>query len=139
MNPADWEKMRVQGLLSIGAPWESLAEQLKQRGIALLGFDPDALSREEMLRRGIHATSSVQAVILHLPRPKVVWLIGADEKSFLPASRLLAELLEPGSLVLDGSGRDWGQQPQITKGFEAAGIQYLSPGKTANLLATGFL
>ncbi|MEY3367242.1 MAG: hypothetical protein RI973_397 [Bacteroidota bacterium] len=134
MNPSDWEKIKVQGLISLGAPWQSLAKRLRDKGITLLGFGLEALEREKMLQCGINATSSVQAVILHLPHPRVVWLLGTDENSFLQASRLLAGLLETGSLVLDGSAQAWEQPQHIRTCFEAAGILYLGPRQVTDLL-----
>ena len=136
MNPSDWENIKVQGIISLGAPWQSLAKRLRDKGITLLGFDPKARARETMLQYGIHATSSVQAVVLHLPQPRVIWLMGTDQGSFLQASRLLAELMGVGSLVLDGSTKAWEQPQQIRACFETAGILYLDPRQVADLLCS---
>ena len=135
MNPSDWEKIKVQGLVSLGSPWQSLAKRLRDKGITLLGFDLEVRERERMLQCGIHATSSVQAVVLHLPQPRVVWVMGSDEDSFLQASRLLAELMGAGSLVLDGSTQVWEQPQHIRACFEAAGILYLDPRQVTELLS----
>ena len=134
MNPSDWENIKVQGLISLGAPWQSLAKRLRDKGITLLGFDPEVREREKMLLYGIHATSSVQAVVLHLPQPRVVWLMGTDEGSFLQASRLLAGLMGSGSLVLDGSTQVWEKPQHIQTCFDAAGILYLDPRQVTDLL-----
>lgn len=125
-----WEKrcynMKVIGLTGLGKTAISFALRLRKEGMTVVGYDPLDVNRKKADASGIVTTSSIQAVVLHLPQPKNVWLIPPVGKPTDAVVRQLADLLSPGDLFLDGSASYPQKKARRQAIFKNKNIRYLA-------------
>ncbi len=69
-------------------------------GHTVIAFDVEADCRREMAAAGIVMTSSVQAVLLHLPKEKTVHVVMAEGSAREAMLKLLASELGPEGRIL---------------------------------------
>jgi 6-phosphogluconate dehydrogenase len=93
--------MKTFGLISLNGAGISLAKKLMADGCTVVAFDYDADSRRKMAAAGLVMTSSIRAVLLHLPSPKTVYVAVAEGDQKMVLMKQLAEWLEPGGMVID--------------------------------------
>ena len=115
--------MPIIGLISQQGASVAEAKQLTGRGITVVGFDYEPSGRQQLMAAGVVVTSSVRAVLLHLPAEKIIWAVvgEADKKAAL--MQQLSENLPHGSVVVDGSGG--GDAGFWTARFEERKIHFL--------------
>lgn len=117
--------MRVVGLTSLGESALLLASQLRKQGVTVVGYDPDDARRKRGVSLGVVTTSSLQAVALHLPQPKMLWVIpplGSPADKLL---RQLTELVAEGDLVVDWTSSNMGEKQKRHAFFQKKKILYL--------------
>lgn len=91
--------MPVYGLISESGAGTALALNLMSEGHTVVAFDYDAASRRAMAQAGIVTTSSVQAVLLHLPSCKHLFAVITDAGRKADLEKQLAVWLEVGDRV----------------------------------------
>lgn len=104
--------MKTTGLIGLGEAGFSLALRLRQNGVTVVAYDPAGETRKRSAEAGTVVTSSVQAVVLHLPIPKIVWLMLLPGEPTGSVMAQLAGLLEAGDIVIDGGNSHFADSPR---------------------------
>lgn len=91
--------MSTFGLISQFGAGSDLANQLMADGHTVVGFDYDPNSRRSMADSGIVMTSSVRAVLLHLPPQKEIYVVMPEGERKDSLKNQLAEWLGAGDRV----------------------------------------
>lgn len=90
------------GLIGLRETGFSLAQKWMQEKNTVVAFDKENELRRKSAELGIVTTSSIQAVALHLPSPRVIWCNMPAGESLEPLLAQLAELLSEGDVVIIG-------------------------------------
>jgi len=99
-------KLHIVGLIGLAEPAIAFAKQLMKRQVTVVAYDTIHINRQWAMTSGIVATSSLQAVILHLPSPKVLICYMATKKASKVQFAILPDLLSEGDIVIDNGKMD---------------------------------
>ncbi|MYR56118.1 NADP-dependent phosphogluconate dehydrogenase, partial [Streptomyces sp. SID625] len=107
------------GLVGLGKMGGNMRERIRRAGHTVFGYDrnPDLAD--------VH---SLQELVDKLDGPRVVWVMvpaGAPTQSTIDE---LAELLEPGDVVVDGGNSRWTDDEKHAKELAAKGIGFVDCG-----------
>ncbi|MFJ5213066.1 NAD(P)-binding domain-containing protein, partial [Streptomyces nigra] len=86
------------GLVGLGKMGGNMRERIRRAGHTVVGYDRNA---------DLADVHSLEELVGKLPGPRVVWVMvpaGAPTQSTIDE---LAELLEPGDVVVDGGNSRW--------------------------------
>ncbi|AUH41865.1 phosphogluconate dehydrogenase (NAD(+)-dependent, decarboxylating) [Streptomyces sp. CMB-StM0423] len=107
------------GLVGLGRMGGNMRERIRRAGHTVVGYDhhPD--------RADVH---SLRELVDALPAPRVVWVMvpaGAATQSTVDE---LAELLEPGDVLVDGGNSRWTDDEKHAEELGAKGIGFVDCG-----------
>ncbi len=107
------------GLVGLGKMGGNMRTRLRNGGHTVVGFDrnPDLAD-----------TASIASMVEQLPSPKVVWVMvpaGAPTNATITE---LADLLEPGDVVVDGGNSRWTEDLRHDELLAAQGIGFVDCG-----------
>lgn len=107
------------GLVGLGKMGNNMRARLKQAGIDVVGYDTNP---------AVSDVADYAALAAALPAPRVVWVM-------VPAGRItdsvvaaLADVLEPGDLVVDGGNTKYTDDELHAKLLDAKGISFMDVG-----------
>ena len=86
--------MATLGMIGLGRMGGNMAERLRRGGHTVVGYDRSPDSAREV--------DSLEALVAALPAPRVVWVMVPAGQPTYDTVDALAELLEPGDVVVDG-------------------------------------
>ncbi|WER50483.1 decarboxylating 6-phosphogluconate dehydrogenase [Cupriavidus sp. WKF15] len=120
------------GMIGLGRMGASMAQRLAEHGHACVVYDLRAEAIEAAVRPGIVGASSLEALVAALQKPRAIWLM-------VPAGvvdddlALLAPLLEPGDILIDGGNSCY--RDDIRRGAEltARQIHYVDVGTSGGV------
>lgn len=92
------------GLIGLDNIGISLAQNLMQHKITVVAFDTESANRMLSADMGIITTSSIQAVALHLPSPRIIWNMVTSSSTDEEVMEKIPNWLSPGDIIIDGSG-----------------------------------
>ncbi|MBI5914523.1 MAG: decarboxylating 6-phosphogluconate dehydrogenase [Bacteroidetes bacterium] len=121
------------GLIGLGKMGYPLALNMLRNGFTVVAFDIDDANRKRSADAGIVTSSSIQAVALHLPSPKIIWSMvpaGAATESVLAQ---LADLLGPGDIVIDGGNANYKDTLRRYQLFKEKNIRFLDCGTSGGI------
>lgn len=111
--------MRV-GMIGLGRMGGAMAARMRAAGIEVVGFDRDPASARD--------ATSVEGLLDALPTPRVLWvMVPAGEPTRATIARL-AELADPGDLVIDGGNSPATDDAAHAELLAERGIDYLDVG-----------
>ncbi|MBK8563803.1 MAG: decarboxylating 6-phosphogluconate dehydrogenase [Saprospiraceae bacterium] len=116
------------GLIGLGKMGFPLAQNMLRNKFTVVAFDIDDANRKKSADAGIVTTSSIQAVAMHLPSPRIVWSMvpaGLATESVLAQ---LPDLLSPGDIVIDGGNSNYKDTLRHYAMFKEHGIRFLDCG-----------
>lgn len=93
-------KLHTVGLIGLDKDGFDLAQKLLQKKLTVVAYDPIPINRQQAVNAGIVTTSSLQAVILHLPMPKVLICYMSTQKATGNLFSILPDLLYEGDIVI---------------------------------------
>ncbi|MCC6723586.1 MAG: 6-phosphogluconate dehydrogenase (decarboxylating), partial [Saprospiraceae bacterium] len=116
------------GLIGLGKMGFPLAQNMLRNKFTVVAFDIDDANRKRSADIGIVTTSSMQAVAMHLPSPRIVWsMVPAGEATESVLSQL-PDLLTPGDIVIDGGNSNYKDTLRHYAMFKERGIKFLDCG-----------
>lgn len=123
-------KIAVIGLGKMGL---GLAENMKDHGIDVIGFDISETARKNAEENGIAAKASVEEVLNDLDDAKIVW-------SMLPAGKITDEMMEklsillnPKDIVIDGGNSNYKDSLKHYDLLKNKGIYFLDAGTSGGM------
>jgi 6-phosphogluconate dehydrogenase len=111
--------MATLGMIGLGRMGGNMAERLRRGGHTVVGYDRAAGSRD---------VDSLEALVQALPTPRVVWvMVPAGEPTYQTVDAL-AELLEPGDVVVDGGNSRYTDDQRHAQDLSPKGIGFVDCG-----------
>jgi 6-phosphogluconate dehydrogenase len=108
------------GMIGLGRMGGNMAARLRDHGIAVCGFDASATSARDV--------DSLEALVKALPAPRLVWvMVPAGAPTDQTITRL-AELLEPGDLVVDGGNSPYSDDAVHAAQLAERGVHFADAG-----------
>lgn len=121
------------GLIGLGKMGFPLAQNMLRNKFTVVAFDIDDANRKRSADLGIVTTSSIHAVAMHLPLPRIIWSMvpaGAATESVLVQ---LPDLLSPGDIVIDGGNSNYKDTLRHYAMFKERGIRFLDCGTSGGI------
>ncbi len=118
--------MRI-GMVGLGRMGANMSERLVRAGHEVVGYDRDAAAVASVRDRGAEAAGSPAELVAALEAPRVVWFM-------LPAAVTsaaideVADLLEPGDIVVDGGNGHYHEDIRRAEALAARGIHHIDAG-----------
>ena len=107
------------GLVGLGKMGGNMRERLRAAGHEVVGYDRDP---------EISDADSLAAMVRALPAPRLVWVMVPAGEATRATVVGLADLLEPGDLVIDGGNSRWTDDTVNATTLDAHGVRYLDCG-----------
>ena len=118
--------MRI-GMVGLGRMGANMSERLVRAGHEVVGYDRDAAAVASVRDRGAGGAGSPAELVAALEAPRVVWFM-------LPAAVTsaaideVADLLEPGDIVVDGGNGHYHEDIRRAGALAARGIHHIDAG-----------
>ncbi|TDQ55539.1 phosphogluconate dehydrogenase (NAD(+)-dependent, decarboxylating) [Actinorugispora endophytica] len=107
------------GMIGLGKMGGNMAARLRDKGHDVVGFDFDPDLRD---------VGSVAELVERLEAPRTVWLMVPSGGPTRSSVRELAELLEPGDLVIEGGNSHYVDDREHADTLKERGVEYLDAG-----------
>ena len=112
------------GLIGLGRMGGSMRDRLRAAGHEVVGYDP---------RPEVTDVESLAALTVALAAPRVVWVMVPSGDPTRNTVTALAEVLEPGDLVIDGGNSRYTDDAPNAALLDAQGIGYLDCGVSGGI------
>jgi 6-phosphogluconate dehydrogenase len=120
-------------MIGLGRMGMNMAKRLLRGGHQVVAYNRSYARVEELAREGALAARDLYGVVRELERPRVVWLM-------LPAGvvvdehlNVLAQLLEPGDIVVDGGNTHYLDDLRRSSELGQLGIRHLDVGTSGGI------
>jgi 6-phosphogluconate dehydrogenase len=112
--------MATLGMIGLGRMGGNMAERLRRGGHEVVGYDRSPDSGRTV--------DSLEALVKALPTPRVVWVMVPAGEPTYDTVDALAELLEPGDVVVDGGNSRYTDDQRHAADLEPKGIGFVDCG-----------
>jgi glucose-6-phosphate 1-dehydrogenase len=119
------------GVVGFGKMGRGIALNLAEHGWDVVGYNRTLERVTELADRGVRAAADLPALVAALPAPRVVWLMltaGKPVDHVLFDEGALADLLDPGDIVIDGGNSLYLDAAARAERLAERGIRYLDCG-----------
>jgi 6-phosphogluconate dehydrogenase len=107
------------GLVGLGKMGNNMRARLRNAGIEVTGYDANP---------AVSDVADLGALAAALPSPRLVWVMVPHGQITDAVVKDLAEVLEPGDLVIDGGNSKWLDDEVHATLLDAKGIRYMDAG-----------
>ena len=107
------------GLVGLGRMGGNMAERLRRSGHTVVGYDRNP---------EVSDVGSLSEMVDALPSPKVVWVMVPAGEPTYQTINALAELLEPGDVIVDGGNSRYTDDQRHSADLEPKGIGFVDAG-----------
>ncbi|WP_214404760.1 phosphogluconate dehydrogenase (NAD(+)-dependent, decarboxylating) [Pseudonocardia lacus] len=112
------------GLIGLGRMGGNMRDRLRSAGHEVVGYDP---------RPEVTDVESLEALAQALTAPRVVWVMVPSGEVTRSTVRALADVLEPGDLVIDGGNSRYTDDGPNAALLDEKGIRYLDCGVSGGI------
>jgi 6-phosphogluconate dehydrogenase len=112
------------GLIGLGKMGGNMRDRLRSAGHEVIGFDP---------RPEVTDVESLDALAAALTAPRVVWVMVPSGEPTRSVVRSLADVLEPGDLVIDGGNSRYTDDGPNAALLHEHGVGYLDVGVSGGI------
>ena len=107
------------GMIGLGRMGGNMAERLRQAGHTVVGYDRDPK---------VSDVSSLQELVDRLSAPRAIWVMVPAGAATQATVEGLADVLEPGDLVIDGGNSHYVDDQKHAKLLDQKGIGFVDVG-----------
>lgn len=128
------------GMIGLGRMGGAMAQRLVRGGHRVVGFDPEADSRQRLESKGVQSAVSLDALVTRLATPRTLWMmVPAGDVTEATIAALLP-LLSAGDTLVDGGNSNYKDTLRRSEGLAKMRIDYVDCGTSGGVwgLAEGY-
>jgi 6-phosphogluconate dehydrogenase len=121
------------GMVGLGRMGGNIVRRLTRNGHRCVVFDRNPAAIETLVKEGASGGADLKGLVAQLEKPRAVWVM-------LPAGEIteqtvmqLAELLEPGDIIIDGGNSFYKDDVRRARALKAKGIHYVDCGTSGGV------
>ena len=119
------------GLGKMGGNMAHRIERDSEHDVVAFDFSPDAVKAAE--EHGATGASSLEDLVAKLDAPRTVWVMVPAGDPTESTILKLADLLEPGDLIVDGGNSNWHDDVRRGEELSARGLLYVDVGTSGGV------
>lgn len=120
------------GMIGLGRMGGNMVQRLMKQGHHCLVYDLDPEARASAARQGATAYESLEALVSHLERPRVLWLM-LPAKVVDPVLQDLLPMLAEHDTVVDGGNSCWRDDLRRANLLASSGVDYVDVGTSGGI------
>ena len=128
------------GLVGLGRMGANMARRLVAGGHRVVTYDLDAAAVAASTENGSEGVASLEELVSRLPSPRAVWMMLPIGQPTEDTIAILAPLLSPGDILLDGGNANYKDSMRRGRDLSELSIEYIDVGISGGIwgLAHGF-
>ena len=116
------------GMVGLGRMGANMARRLLSHGHEVVVYDVDAERVAEEARHGAVASGGVDDLVSRLDAPRAVWIMVPSGQPTRTTIGMLAGLLEPGDVLVDGGNSNYGESKRAATQLAQKGVHFVDAG-----------
>ncbi|MGO3874527.1 MAG: NAD(P)-binding domain-containing protein, partial [Lacticaseibacillus paracasei] len=121
------------GMVGLGKMGMNLVANMRDHDIEVTAFDLNDKAREEVGQYGAKAVASLDALVMSLASPRIIWSMVPAGKPTEATISQLAKLLRPDDIVIDGGNSYYQDSIAHGKLLAAEGIHFFDVGTSGGM------
>lgn len=122
------------GFVGLGRMGGNMARRLRRNGVSVAGFNQNAELATVLAREtGLQAADSLQQLVRSLSTPRVVWLMVPAGDATQQTVDLLATLLSPHDIVVDGGNSYYKDSVRRAGELARSGVRFVDAGVSGGI------
>ncbi|MDZ5417968.1 phosphogluconate dehydrogenase (NAD(+)-dependent, decarboxylating) [Lacticaseibacillus rhamnosus] len=121
------------GMVGLGKMGMNLVANLRDHDIEVVAFDLNDQARTEVGKYQVKAVASLDALVMSLASPRIIWSMVPAGKPTAATIQQLAKLLSPGDVVIDGGNSYYQDSIAHGKLLAAEGIHFFDVGTSGGM------
>jgi 6-phosphogluconate dehydrogenase len=113
------------GMIGLGRMGGNMAERLRKAGHTVIGFDRSPQSKRDV--------DSLEALVQAIPKPRAVWVMVPAGPPTYETVDILAGLLEPGDVIVDGGNSRYTDDIRHAEDLADKGIGFVDCGVSGGI------
>ena len=122
------------GFVGLGRMGGSMVARIRRdsdHAVVAFDFDPGAVAAAQ--EHGAVGASSLEDLVARLQAPRTVWLMVPAGDPTEQTVTALADLLEPGDLIVDGGNTNWHDDVRRARDLAERGLEYVDVGTSGGV------
>jgi len=119
---------REVGIVGLGKMGRGIAENLKDKGWKVIGYNRSSEVTKMMEERGLTAAYSLFELSQKLEKPRIVWLMVPAGKPVEEMISQLMKVLDKGDIVIDGGNSFYQESVKVKDKLSKRGIDFVDVG-----------
>ena len=116
------------GMVGLGRMGANLVRRLQRAGIGAVVWDRDPAVVAALAAEGAEPAQDLADLVARLDAPRAVWVMLPAGAATEGALSMLADLLAPGDVAIDGGNGRWTDAVRHAAMLEGRGIDFLDIG-----------
>jgi 6-phosphogluconate dehydrogenase len=121
------------GLIGLGRMGGNMVRRLKNGGHQITVFDTSTENIKKLVDEGNEGSSSLEDLVKKLPKPRGVWVMVPAGKPTEDTVQKLAQLMEPGDMIVDGGNSFYQDDVRRAAEFKKKGVHYVDAGTSGGV------
>ena len=121
------------GLVGLGRMGGNMAVRLARHGLDTVGYTVSEEDRARASDAGTTVVASLQELVAQLERPRAIWLMVPAGEPTGSTIDVLADMLEPGDVVIDGGNSNFTDSVRRAVQLDARGIAFVDAGVSGGI------
>jgi 6-phosphogluconate dehydrogenase len=121
------------GMIGLGRMGANMARRLMRAGHEIVAYDRSADAVKQLAGEGAKPADSLKSMKDQLSKPRAVWIMVPAGGPTEDTVNALAEILEPGDVVIDGGNSMFKDDIRRAKNLQPKGIKYVDAGTSGGV------